>query len=127
MALSVWTERGWVVLASDAIHLYEEGEKERPFAIFHDLQVMIEGYRKLNALAPSPKHLIPGHDPLVTKRFPAAAPDLGGMAVRRALGPDDGPGSSAGRRIASARSEEVGGGTEGVGPLRSRGPLDPKK
>src|SRR3546814_5756685 len=26
MALSVWTERGWVVLASDAIHLYRSEE-----------------------------------------------------------------------------------------------------
>src|SRR3546814_15193263 len=79
MALSVWTERGWVVLASDAIHLYEEGERERPFAIFHAIQVMLEGYRKLNALAPSPKQLVPGQDPLVTSRFPAAAPDPEGI------------------------------------------------
>ena len=87
MALSVWTERGWVILASDAIHLYEEAAEERPFAIFHDLQVMIEGYRKLNALAASPDHVIPGHDQLVTKRFPAAAPDLENVVVRLDLAP----------------------------------------
>src|SRR3546814_11701689 len=89
MALSVWTERGWVVLASDAIHLYEEGEKERPFAIFHDLQVMIEGYRKLNALATSPKHLLAGTDTLGTQRVQAAAPDQRGRApCRERVGPD---------------------------------------
>lgn len=87
MALSVWTERGWVILASDAVHLYEETETERPFAIFHDLQVMIEGYRTLNRLAATPHHLIPGHDPLVTQRFPAAAPDLENVVVRLDLAP----------------------------------------
>ena len=79
-----------VILASDAIHLYEEAAEERPFAIFHDLQVMIEGYRKLNALAASPDHMIPGHDQLVTKRFPPAAPDLENIVVRLDLAPKAG-------------------------------------
>ena len=51
---------------------------------------MIEGYRKLNALAASPDHMIPGHDQQVTKRFPAAAPDLENMVVRLDLAPKAG-------------------------------------
>src|SRR3546814_18055558 len=39
MALSVWTERGWVVLASDAIHRYEGGERGRPFELDRESDV----------------------------------------------------------------------------------------
>jgi|GEM_PF-3546502 hypothetical protein len=33
-------------------------------------------------LASSPKHIIPGHDPLVMDRYPAVGPDLKGIAVK---------------------------------------------
>ena len=33
-------------------------------------------------LARSPKHIIPGHDPLVMDRYPAVGPDLKGIAVK---------------------------------------------
>jgi hypothetical protein len=32
---------------------------------------MLEGFDKLRALAPSPKHIVPGHDPEVMRRYPA--------------------------------------------------------
>jgi hypothetical protein len=38
---------------------------------------MVEGYDKLRALAESPQHIIPGHDPLVMDRYPAPSKDLG--------------------------------------------------
>ena len=61
---------GPVVLASDAIHYYEELELERPFEIFHDLNAMVEGYRTLRRLAELPGAvLVPGHDPEVMRRF----------------------------------------------------------
>jgi len=43
---------------------------------------MVEGYDKLRALAESPKHIIPGHDPLVMQRYPAPSKDLEGVVVR---------------------------------------------
>ncbi len=49
--LRVHTARGWVILASDAVHVFEETDEERPFAIFYDLPGMLEGYRRINRLA----------------------------------------------------------------------------
>ena len=81
MVLRVHTRRGWIVLASDAVHLYEEVETERPFAIFHDLQRMIEGYRTCLALAGGIDRLISGHDPKVTDWYPALAPEFAGVVL----------------------------------------------
>lgn len=68
----VKTKRGWVVLASDASHFYENLEAEKPFPLHHDLEQMYRGYAKLRSLASSPEHIIPGHDPLVMSRYPSA-------------------------------------------------------
>ena len=43
---------------------------------------MVEGYDKLRALAESPQHIIPGHDPLVMQRYPAPSKALEGIVVR---------------------------------------------
>jgi glyoxylase-like metal-dependent hydrolase (beta-lactamase superfamily II) len=78
----VHTSRGWVVLASDVTHYYENMEKGRPFtAAFHICDVL-EAYDALRAHAPSPHHIIPGHDPLVMRQYPAPRPELDGVAVR---------------------------------------------
>ncbi len=42
----------------------------------------IDGYATLKRLAASPKHIVPGHDPLVMQRYPAASAALEGIAVR---------------------------------------------
>ena len=83
----VWTKRGWVVLASDASHFYANFEQRRPFPILHHLEEMLEGYVTLEKLASSPRHIIPGHDPLVLARYPAARPGLEGIAVRLDVDP----------------------------------------
>ena len=71
LALTVNTERGPVVLATDAIHFWQEVEKERAFIIFHDLRQMLAGYRKLNSMVGGDLgRLIPGHDTLIAKRYP---------------------------------------------------------
>lgn len=67
----VMTETGWVVLASDATHLYENFERRRPFPIVVDVEATLRSYDRLHSLASSPRHIIPGHDPLVLKRYPA--------------------------------------------------------
>lgn len=78
----VWTERGWVVLASDASHYYANMEQTRPFPIVFDVGDMIQGYEVMRRLAESPRHIIPGHDPLVMERYPAPSPELEGIVVR---------------------------------------------
>ena len=75
------TERGWLVLASDATHYYENIETGRPFPIVFDVGAMLDGYDTLRRLADSPEAIVPGHDPLVFDRFPVAAPGLEGIAV----------------------------------------------
>jgi glyoxylase-like metal-dependent hydrolase (beta-lactamase superfamily II) len=81
-AVRVMTRRGWVLLASDATHLYANMGETRPFPIVYSVADMVEGYRRMRSLAEWPTHIIPGHDPLVMERYPAASPDLAGIAVR---------------------------------------------
>ncbi|MDC1399364.1 N-acyl homoserine lactonase family protein [Yoonia sp.] len=66
----VRTAAGWMVLASDAAHYYENFEARKPFPIVVDLQNMLDGYDTLYRLASAPDLIIPGHDPLVTQYFP---------------------------------------------------------
>ncbi len=80
--IRVRTRRGWVVLACDASHLYANMEEGRPFPTVANVAEMLEGYDTLRRLATSPQHIIPGHDPLVLARYPAAAPGLEDIAVR---------------------------------------------
>jgi glyoxylase-like metal-dependent hydrolase (beta-lactamase superfamily II) len=70
-AVRVQTERGPVVLASDAIHFWANLQRETPFPIVADVVAYLETMRRLRTLAPSIEHIIPGHDPGVLKRFPA--------------------------------------------------------
>ena len=78
----VETEIGSLVLASDSTHYYENFESGRPFPIVFDVGAMVEGWETLRALASSPDAIVPGHDPLVLQRYPAASPDTAGVAVR---------------------------------------------
>ncbi len=66
----VRTAAGWLVLASDAAHYYENFEARKPFPIVVDLQNMLDGFDTLYRLASSPDLIIPGHDPLVRSHFP---------------------------------------------------------
>ncbi|MEE8544580.1 MAG: N-acyl homoserine lactonase family protein [Alphaproteobacteria bacterium] len=84
----VFTERGWVVLASDASHFYANMEETRPFPIVFNVGDMIEAFATLRRLADSPAHIVPGHDPLVLQRYPPAAPELEGVVARLDLAPD---------------------------------------
>ncbi len=81
-AVRVATRRGWLVLASDASHFYANMEHARPFPIVWSVADMVDGYERLRALAQSPQHIVPGHDPLVMKRYPAASPALEGIVAR---------------------------------------------
>ena len=72
-----------MLLASDAVHYYEELERRLPFEIYVDLAEMVAGYGLLGELAESTGAvLVPGHDPLVTERFPPVSPAPAGVALR---------------------------------------------
>lgn len=86
-AVRVHTTRGWVVLASDASHYYEHFENNRCFPLVFHVGEVLEGYARLLALADSPAHVVPGHDPLVMRRYPALSTALAGIAARLDLPP----------------------------------------
>lgn len=81
--VAVRSARGQVVLASDAAHYYANIEEDRPFRIVSDLPRMYDAFEIIRALADSPDHIIPGHDPLVLERYQAIA-GLDGIAARLA-------------------------------------------
>jgi len=78
----VHTARGWVVLASDTTHFYENLETGRPFPGLVCVPGVFDGYEAVKAAADSPEHIIPGHDPLVMARYPAPSEELHGIVVR---------------------------------------------
>lgn len=83
----VHTQRGHVVLASDASHYYENLQTNRPFIAAVDIAAMFDAFRKIERLADSPHHIIPGHDPLVMHNYSAASPSLQDIVVRLDIDP----------------------------------------
>lgn len=77
----VWTRRGWVVLASDASHLYANFQNRKAFPAVYHLGELLEGYGVMDRLADSEDHIIPGHDPLVMRLYPAPTPEMEGVIV----------------------------------------------
>ena len=62
------------MLAGEPIEVYNQGD-------------MLEGYNTLERLAGARERVIPGHDPLVLERYPAATAGTRGWAVRVDLPP----------------------------------------
>jgi len=83
----VFTRRGWVVVASDVTHFYENMESGRPFTTAVNVGGMLDGFGALAAHAPSKAHIVPGHDPLVMARYPAVSGELAGIAVHLDVAP----------------------------------------
>jgi len=83
----VWTKRGWVVIASDATHYYDNMKRGLPFPAVYNVGDMMEGFRTVQALADSSDHIIPGHDPLVMALYPPVSRELEGIAVRLDVAP----------------------------------------
>jgi len=67
----VRTRRGWVVVASDASHYCANFEQYRPFPVVYDVGETLEGYDEMRRLASALVHIVPGHDPMVLRRYPA--------------------------------------------------------
>ncbi|HKV56553.1 MAG TPA: hypothetical protein VJN94_18100, partial [Candidatus Binataceae bacterium] len=78
----VHTRRGNVVLASDSSHFYENLETSRPFIAVVDISATLDSFRRVERLADSRRHIVPGHDPLVMRRYPAPSPALQDIVVK---------------------------------------------
>jgi glyoxylase-like metal-dependent hydrolase (beta-lactamase superfamily II) len=95
----VRTSDGFAVLASDALHYYEEMALDRPFTHVADLPAMFTGFEVLRSLSGDESHyLVAGHDPEVMERFPA----VDGMPLAVRIGApadtdDDGQGQAFGQ------------------------------
>jgi glyoxylase-like metal-dependent hydrolase (beta-lactamase superfamily II) len=81
-SVRVETRLGPVVIAADAAHLYTHLDSGRVFPTVYNVAEVLEGYGHLRKLAASPAHIVPGHDPLVLRRYPAAKSGLEGWIVR---------------------------------------------
>jgi len=64
------TAAGRVVLASDAVHYYEELERDRPFSIAADVPAMYAAFDQIRELEQDRGTVVvAGHDPAVLDRF----------------------------------------------------------
>ena len=80
---TVDTSAGQVVLASDAIHLYDEMTLDRPYWVFNDLEGMYRGYDTLRSLAAQPgTTVVAGHDPAVMTMFERVDDDCVDLTAR---------------------------------------------
>lgn len=79
----VETERGPVVLASDATHFYGNIQRKLPFPILYNLGDMCAGWEKIEAMAGHPDRVIPGHDPLVCELYPRASDTVDAFALHK--------------------------------------------
>lgn len=72
-----------VILSSDAVHYYEELERDRPFSIMSSMLDMYQSLATIRRMLRVPGAvLVPGHDPEVMRRFPPLDPDNPEFAVR---------------------------------------------
>ncbi|MGW4202674.1 N-acyl homoserine lactonase family protein [Streptomyces sp. NPDC004726] len=70
----VHTARGWLVLASDALHYTENRTARSPFPLVVDVAEMFAGYDLCERLADTEDLIVPGHDPaLASAGLPVAA------------------------------------------------------
>jgi hypothetical protein len=70
------------VLASDTTHLYAHVEQGRVFPITYHVGEVLDGYETLKRLAGGLSRVVPGHDPQVLARYPAAKAGLEGWVAR---------------------------------------------
>jgi len=59
----------------------------RPYVNVVNQTEMLDGYRSLRRLADSLEHIVPGHDPLVMKKYPAMSKATEGLVVRLDVAP----------------------------------------
>ena len=80
--VTVSTRRGTLVLASDSSHLYSHFQGGRVFPVLYSFAETIDGYQTLRKLAATDDHIIPGHDPLVLRKYQSERAELENWVVR---------------------------------------------
>ena len=85
--VTVATAVGPVVLASDAVHYYEELERDRPFSIVASLADMYAAFDRIRAMGEAGARVVAGHDPLVAERFGGSGDVI--LIARDERGADD--------------------------------------
>jgi glyoxylase-like metal-dependent hydrolase (beta-lactamase superfamily II) len=92
MVAQVAVDGGAAILAADAVHFYEELERDRPFFVVADLLEMYRGFDLLREMTTDRgRRLVAGHDAQVGTRFPDrldGLPDGLGELVVRIAGPE---------------------------------------
>jgi glyoxylase-like metal-dependent hydrolase (beta-lactamase superfamily II) len=78
----VHTRRGWMALASDAVHYRENLTANRPFPWLYHTGAVLDGFTRLRRLADAEELIVPGHDPLIMTLFPAANEAARDIVVR---------------------------------------------
>src|SRR3954451_15917360 len=68
--VSVRTEVGTMVIASDNMYLYENLEKHAPISQTFDADSNLKAQDRMKQLASRPELVIPGHDPQVFIKYP---------------------------------------------------------
>ena len=74
--VSVETERGTVVLTSDASHFYRNIERRQPVQIITSLPEMLTAFETIDSLAGAQRLIVAGHDPEVADPFKAVEPGI---------------------------------------------------
>jgi glyoxylase-like metal-dependent hydrolase (beta-lactamase superfamily II) len=82
--VKVATSEGQVLLASDAVHYYEEYASRMPFAIVSDVVRMYEVYEEISAMISSGEiaQFIPGHDSQTLDRYASVSGELSHLVSR---------------------------------------------
>jgi glyoxylase-like metal-dependent hydrolase (beta-lactamase superfamily II) len=95
--VTVATGSGRVILASDAVHYYEELERDRPFATVANLADMYAAFDQIREMArDAGTRVVAGHDPQVGERFKGHAGSAGVILLSQPLRPPS-PGETARR------------------------------
>ena len=71
-----------LLLAGDAVHLYEELDRRMLYGTFVDAREMAASYQRLAGLQEQGITVVPGHDPAVLERFAPIDPDRPRLGVR---------------------------------------------
>jgi len=79
-AVAVSTAQGTAVLGSDCAMMFRNYQEDWPGTIMVDMIAWLQSYDKLRAIVSTPELLFPGHDPLLTARYPAITRDVTRLA-----------------------------------------------
>ena len=71
--VEVATERGRVILASDAMHFFSNCDLGNPYPVVVDVREYLDGLDTVQRLAADPSMIVPGHDPVLRQIYPKVA------------------------------------------------------